>query len=76
MLTIQISYLDECESTQRTPNTTTWMWMSVVLKDVDTLPVVKLQLKCLHVQPHSSDNHSVKAVQLFYVISDGCSRRT
>ena len=64
MLTIQNSYIHECESTQRTPYTT-WMWISVVLKDVDTLPVVKLQLKCLHMQSHSSDNHLVKAVQLF-----------
>ena len=41
------------------------MWNSVVLKYVVTLPVVNLQLKCLHMQSHSSDNHSMKAVHLY-----------
>ena len=47
------------------------MWNSVVLTDVDTLPVVNLQLKCLYMQSHSSDNHSMKAVHLHNSIEFG-----
>ena len=39
-----------------------------VLKDLDTSPVVKIQLKCLYMLSHNPDNHSMKAVQLIYVM--------
>ena len=37
------------------------------VNDVDTTPVV-MQLRCLHMVLHSPDNHSMKAVQLIYVM--------
>ena len=55
-------------SKQRIPSSINTMWESVVLKDGDTSPVVKLQLKCVHMISYSSDNHSMKAVQLIYVM--------